>query len=217
MGMGRGKTIMPFVEVGLGPQFMTERKGLKGKVDEWGWTLALEGQFGLMFRLFRFMGLRVGVGFSSVSIFDMKHNYGGIWMTASVVFGLPRGRPYHPPPPPPPPPKEKKPTSHSGSFSIDAWTYYVADDQHRPVLEARLVRSAGFEGEVSIWLEMPDGSEYELSRVGLEDPDLWELPLYAVGMECGSQTVTVHGKSGWDETETPVYVYLPCPELPEGM
>ena len=70
---------------------------------------------------------------------------------------------------------------------------------------------------VPVWVELDAGSEFEMNRAGLEDPELYELPLYILGLECGQHTVTVTGKSGWETQTTPVGVYLPCPVMPEGM
>jgi hypothetical protein len=217
LGLGRGRNVMPFVEVGLGPQFLSVRKSLKSKLDDWAWTVALEGQFGLIFRMKKGFGLRMGVGFSSVSFYSRNENLGGLWMSASLVFGLPKDRyeppyyePHYEPPPYAPPPS-------AGDFYFDAWVVNQGGDAARPVLTARIVRDYEFDDEVDVSVELPDGSEFEMHRGSLEDPDFYELPLYILPIECGSQTVTVKGKSGWIERTLAVSVYEPCPQAPGGM
>lgn len=218
LGLGRGKQVMPFVEVGLGPQFLSIRKDMKSKVSDWAWTVALEGQFGFLFRLKKGFGLRVGVGFSSLSFYSRAENLGGLWITAALVLGLPRPRgeepPYYEPYYEPPPPLPPVPT---GDFYFDAWIANLGGDASRPVLQARLIRDYEFEEQVSVSVELPDGSEFEVHRASLEDPDFYELPLYILGMECGDRVVLVKGKSGFIERTTPVQVWLPCPQAPGGM
>jgi hypothetical protein len=214
MGIGRGRHVLPFVEVGLGPQFLTiYRKGSK-KVASWAWTVGLEGQLGFVFRIKKMFGIKLGVGFTSLSFYSRKENLGGFWLTASFLLGIPGGG--YEPPPPPPPPTPGHPQPRAGGFYFDAWITNVGGDGTRPVLSARLNRQAGFDAEVPVWVELDDGSEFEMNRAGLEDPDLYELPLYILGLECGQHTVTVTGKSGWETQTYPVNVYLPCPVMPEG-
>jgi hypothetical protein len=217
MGIGRGRHVLPFVEVGLGPQFLTiYRKGSK-KVASWAWTIGLEGQLGFVIRIKKMFGLRIGAGFSSLSFYSRKENLGGFWLTASLVMGIP-GAGYEPPPyHEPPPPQPSHQPAYAGSFYFDAWTTDASGDGSRPVIHAQLYREGGFEGHVDVSLEVADGSVWELNREGLETPDLYTLPLYILGLECGSHTVVVKGKSGWTERTYPVYVHLPCPVMPEGM
>jgi hypothetical protein len=209
--------VLPFVEVGLGPQFMTLRHGFKAKVHDWAWTLGLEGQMGFIFRLKGPFGLRVGAGFSSLSFYSKKQNLGGAWITASLLVGLPRGRTYEPPPEPYYEPPSVPPPAGVGAFYFDAWITYVDGDPGRPVLHARTIREVGFEDDIGVWVALPDGSEFEMPTEGLEDPDLHAIPIYILGMECGQSQVTVWGKAGWTERSQPVGIYLPCPVMPEGM
>jgi len=216
MGVGRGRHVLPFVEVGLGPQFLTIYRKGSTKVASWAWTVGLEGQLGFVFRIKKMFGLKLGVGFTSLSFFSRKENLGGFWLTASLLLGIPGGG--HEPPPPyhePPPPSYEPPPATT--FYFDAWITDASPDGSKPVLSAKMYRMAEFDLEVPVWVELPDGSEFEMSRAGLEDPDLWTLPLYILGLECGSHTVTVTGKSGWETQTYPVAVYLPCPVMPEGM
>jgi len=216
MGMGRGRTIMPFVEVGLGPQFMTERHDLRARIARWGWTIGLEGQLGLIFRIKGMFGIRVGAGFSSLSFFALKENWGGVWLTASILFGIPR-QGYEPPPEPYYPPAPYEPPSYGGDFYFDAWTSAPDGNPARPVLYARVIRGAGFDDEVSVWVELPGGAEYEMQRASVEDQDLWQIPLFIIGLECGQQPVSVRGRSGFREAAQSIMVYLPCPQAPGGM
>lgn len=214
MGIGRGKLVLPFVEVGLGPQFLTLRHGLKSRTADWAWTIALEGQLGFIFRIRKAFGLRIGMGFTSLSFYHMKENLGGIWIAASLVLGIPRERPYEPPVHEPPP---HVPVATGQDFYFDAWVTSAGGDPARPVLSARVIRDVGFNAGVSVTVELPDGSAYEMNRASLDDPDLYEVPLYILQMACGEQWVTVKGKSGFIERTQSVQVYTPCPQMPGGM
>ena len=221
LGLGRGRNVLPFVEVGLGPQFLTMYLDGSRKVSNWAWTVGIEGQLGFIFRIRKMFGIRLAFGFSSLSFYSRKENLGGLWITSSLLFGLPGPDgsyhyPHEPPLPPEPPPPSHQPAYATG-FYFDAWITNASPDGTRPVLHARLYREGEFDAEVDVSLELADGSAWEMHREGLEDPDLFTIPLYILGIECGGQSATVKGKSGWTERTYPVHVYIPCPVMPEGM
>ncbi|MBW2260842.1 MAG: hypothetical protein JRG91_02630 [Deltaproteobacteria bacterium] len=217
LGIGRGRLVLPFVEVGFGPQFLTIYHDGSKKVADWAWTIGLEGQLGFIFRIKKAFGIRLGAGFTSLSFYSREENLGGFWITASLLLGIP-GPGYHEPTyhePPPPPPSHQP--SYASSFYFDGWITDASSDGSKPVLNAKLYRDADFDVEVSMWVELADGSAYEMNRSSLEDPDLYELPLYILGLACGGQSVQVMGKSGFMERSHAVHAYLPCPVQPEGM
>jgi hypothetical protein len=47
-------------------------------------------------------------------------------------------------------------------------------DAGKPVLLARIVRGEGFDDDVTVWVVLPDGSEYDMQRASISDPDLYK-------------------------------------------
>jgi len=216
LGLGKGRIVMPFFDVGLGPQFVFRRNEGSKKVSQWGWTFGIQGQVGLMFRVAKGVGLRLGVGINSRSFYALKENLGGVWFTASILLGTPKPKPPEPPPdiPVAPPPEPGPPTVDD--FWIESWIASEVESPDRPVLHARIVRSAGFDAQVHVSVVLADGSSFVMFRDGLEDPDHYSIALWTLGLPCGSSLVDVLAESGFQETAQPVSVWIPCDPVPGG-
>lgn len=82
----------------------------------------------------------------------------------------------------------------------------------RPVIMAQIERADGFDAQVEVYVELADGSQWEMHPTGMGDVERYELPVFMLGIPCGAQPMWVHAESGLEERVQSVQIHLPCPE-----